>query len=179
MTPTLHFDPLASPPESPLAILPGDLLVLLAFVLLVAGVVGSVLPAIPGAPISIGGVLLYWWTTGEPGTVGLLVLLAVGVAAIIVDWFGGAVAARASGTSTLVSAVAGLVGLVLMVVIGPVGLVVGIAGTVFLATFYRERDATTSLRRAVYATAGVLASAFVQVLITASILLSVLLVHVF
>lgn len=162
-----------------LGLVSGDLLVLVAFGLLVAGVVGSLLPAVPGAPLSIGGVLLYWWTTGQPGPLLLGVLVLVGVVTLLVDWFGGAVAARASGTSTLVSAAAGLVGLVGMVVAGPIGLVLGIAGTVFAATFYRERDAATGVKRAVYATAGVLASAVVQALLTASILLSVLLVHLF
>lgn len=157
----------------------GDLLVLAAFVLLVAGVVGSLLPALPGAPVSIAGVVLYWWTTGEPGTLGLLVLVAVGVGATLVDWFGGALAARASGTPTWVSGFAGVVGLVGMVLAGPVGLVVGVAGTVFVATYVREREGAISLRRAVYATAGVLASAIVQALLTASMLLAVLFVHVF
>lgn len=162
-----------------LAAVPGDLLVLAAFVLLVVGFVGSVLPALPGAPISVGGVLLYWWATGEPGTLGLVVLVAIGVGATLIDWFGGALAAKASGTATWISVVAGVVGLVGMLVAGPVGLVVGVAGTVFVATFAREQDASSSARQAVYATIGVLASAVIQGLMTLSMLLAILLIHVF
>lgn len=163
----------------PLASLTGDILLVAAFALLVAGVVGSLVPAVPGAPLSIGGVGLFWWTTGEPGTFLLVVLVAVGVLALLVDWFGGAAAARASGTSTRVSAVAGLVGLAGMFVLGPLGIVLGVAGTVFAVTYYQEQDTGMSLRRAVYATAGVLASAVVQALLTASILVTVLVVYLF
>lgn len=162
-----------------LASLSGDLLVVAAFVLLVAGVVGSLIPVAPGAPLSIAGVLLYWWTTGEPGTLLLVVLVGVGLAALAVDWFGGALAAKASGTSTAISGLAALVGAVLTFVGGPLGLILGVAGTVFVVTYYRERSASRSLKRAVYATAGVLASALVQALLAASILLSIVLVHLF
>lgn len=166
-------------PDTLLATIPGDLVLVAAFLLLVAGVVGSLLPAVPGAPLSVAGVLLYWWTTGEPGTVLLVVLVAAGIGALLVDWFGGALAAKVSGTSTFVSAVSGVVGLVGLVLAGPLGLFVGVAGTVFAATFYRERDAGTSVRRALYATAGVLASAAVQALLTGSILLTIVVVHLF
>jgi|AntRauTorcE11898_2_1112593.scaffolds.fasta_scaffold17873_2 uncharacterized protein YqgC (DUF456 family) len=153
-------------------------LVLLAFALLVLGVVFSIVPILPGPPLSVVGVLTYWWATGDPGLVVLVTLVAVGVVATLVDWLGGAAAARASGVSTRVSLLAAVVGLAGTVVLGPVGLLAGVAGTVFLATYRTERDAGTSLRAAVYATAGVLGSAVVQTLLTASILLAVVLVHV-
>jgi uncharacterized protein YqgC (DUF456 family) len=155
----------------------GSLPLLVAFALLVAGVVGSILPAVPGAPLSVAGVLVFWWATDDIGPLLLVALVAVGVLALAVDWFGGAVAAKASGTSTLVSAVAGVVGLIGMVLGGPLGLIVGIAGTVFVATYVEERETGKSLRRALYTTAGVLASAVVQGLLTASILLTVLFVY--
>ena len=52
----------------------------LAFVLLVAGVVGSLVPQMPGAPFSVAGVLVYWWGTGfsQPGILLLVVLVLVG-----------------------------------------------------------------------------------------------------
>ena len=155
----------------------GTALVFVAFVLLVGGVVGSLVPVLPGALLSLGGVLLYWWTTGEPGTLLLVVLLAVGVGAVLVDWLGGVVAAHASGSTTAVSAIAGIVGFALSLVAGPLGLVVGIAGSVFVVTYARERSARQSLRRAVFTTLGVLASAVIQALLAASILVALLAVH--
>lgn len=160
-------------------LLPAEPLVLVAFALLVAGVVFSIVPLFPGPPLSVAGVLVYWWATGQPGWLVLSAVVLVGVLAMAVDWFGGAVAARASGTSTSVSVLAAVVGLLGTVLAGPLGLVVGIAGTVFVATYLREQDTNASLKAAVYATAGVLASAVVQTLLTGSILLAIVVVHFF
>jgi uncharacterized protein YqgC (DUF456 family) len=158
--------------------LPVDPLVLVAFALLAAGVVFSVVPLLPGPVLSLGGALGYWWATGDPGWLLLGVVLLVGVVAALVDWFGGAAAARASGVSTRISVLAGVVGLAGTLVAGPVGLLVGIAGTVFVASYAAEQDTGNSLRAAAYATAGVLGTAVVQTLLTGSILVVVILVHV-
>jgi len=164
--------------SSPVDSLVSEPLVLVAFALLILGVAFSVVPVLPGPPLSVAGALVYWWATGEPGLLVLVALLTVGVVAVLVDWLGGAVAARASGVSTGVSLLAAVVGLAGTVVLGPVGLLAGVAGTVFLATYRTERDTRTSLRAAAAATAGVLASAVVQTLLTGSMLLAVVLTHV-
>lgn len=161
------------------AALGGTVLIGVAFLLLAGGVVGSVVPGVPGALLSVAGVGIYWWETGEPGTLLLATLVLVGVGALAVDWLGGILAARASGTSTRVSAVAGVVGAVLGLVGGPIGLILGVAGSVFVVTYARERSASEGLKRAFVTTAGVLASAAVQALLTASILLTVVVVHLF
>ena len=70
-----------------------------AFLLLLAGVLGSFVPGLPAPLLSLAGVLAYWWGTGfaEPGTAVLLALLATGALALLADWLGGAVAARVEG----------------------------------------------------------------------------------
>ena len=40
-------------------------LVVLAFALLVGGVVGSLVPQVPGALLSLAGVFAYWYATGD------------------------------------------------------------------------------------------------------------------
>lgn len=162
--------------------IPGvDPLVLVAFALLVGGVLGSLLPVIPGPALSLVGVYLYWWTTGyaEPAALALLGLTLVGLVGVAVDLFGGAFGARAGGASVTTTVAAAVVGGLLLFVAGPVGIVLGVAGTVFLVEFLRERDARASLTAAGYATVGILASAVVQALLTVSILLAMVLVAVF
>lgn len=146
----------------------------IALALLVVGVVGSVLPLVPGGLASLAGVLLYWWSTGyaDPGPVALVALVALSLFAVAVDQLGGAVAARAGGASLLTTAAAAVVGVVLFFVAGPVGILAGVAGTVFVSEYRRHRDPETSLRTAAYATVGVLASSAVQFLLTASILVA-------
>jgi len=148
-------------------------LVLVAFALLAAGVAGSVLPLLPSGLLSLAGVLLYWWATGEPGFLLLAVLVGLSVVAALVDWLAGFVGARASGVSTRTAALAGVAGFLLMLPTGPLGLVAGVAATVFAVEFRESGDLPGSARRAGYATVGVLASAGMQVVLTATVLAAV------
>lgn len=154
-------------------------LVLAAFALLVLGVVGSALPAIPGPLFSLAGLLVYWWQSGyaQPGPVLFAALLLVALLALAADWFGGAISAKAGGASLRTTAAAALVGLMLFPFLGPLGVVLGVAGTVFALEVVRGREVRSSARTAAYATVGMLASAVVQVLLTATVLAAVLLVH--
>src|SRR6056297_2968659 len=149
-------------------------LVVLAFLLLVAGVVGSLVPQVPGALFSLAGVFTYWYATGEPGLALLVALTLVAVLTWVVDWFGGAIAARAGGASTTTALLAGLVGLVLFFLTGPLGIILGVAATVFAVEFYRQQDARKGLKAALVTTAGMLASSVAQALLTGSILLAML-----
>jgi uncharacterized protein YqgC (DUF456 family) len=147
-------------------------LVALAFALLIAGVVGSLVPQVPGAPISIAGVYCYWYATGEPGVVLLAALTLVGLLTWVIDFAGGAVAARVGGASTKTAILAGLVGLILFFVTGPLGIILGVAATVFAVEFYRQRDARKGLKAALVTTAGMLASGVAQAALTGSMLVA-------
>jgi uncharacterized protein YqgC (DUF456 family) len=155
-------------------------LVWVGIALVAAGVIGSVLPLVPGGLLSVAGVLVYWWSTGyaEPSVLLVATLVAVGLVATLVDYAGGAIAARAGGASLVTTAVAVGVGLVLLLIAGPIGFLVGLAATVFAVEFAQHADAEAGLRVALYATVGVLASTAVQVLLTGSILVVVILVAI-
>ncbi|MFC7202080.1 DUF456 family protein [Haloferax namakaokahaiae] len=144
----------------------------IALALLVLGVVGSILPMLPGALLSVVGLLLYWWSTGysEPGLLALVGLLLVGLTAMAADYGGGVIAARFGGASTKTSILAGVVGLVLLFVLGPLGIFVGVAGTVFVVEYLDHQDAERGVQRAAVATVGVLATAVVQVFLTLAML---------
>lgn len=157
-----------------------ELMLLIALVLLVVGVIGSVVPLLPGALLSLVGIYLYWWSTGfaDPELLALSVLTVIGLGAFLIDFFGGAISARAGGASLVTTGLAAVVGLVLIPFLGPIGLLVGIAGTVFLAEFYRHHDAKSGARTALYATIGVLASTVAQLLLTISMLVGFVLLVV-
>ena len=146
--------------------------------LLVAGVVGSVVPALPGPVLSIAGVSLHWWSTGyaEPGTVALVALTLVGLVAVGTDVLASALSTRAGGASWRVSAAASVAGALLFFVAGPIGVAVGVAGTVFVLSYLTTRNGADSARAALYATVGVLGSALVQALLTLSMLVAFVLV---
>ena len=148
------------------------------FLLLVAGVVGSVVPAIPGAVLSILGVLYHWWATGytTPGTLVLITFVGLGVVAMLVDLFGGAIAARHGGASKLTVVAAILVSIVLAIFTGPLAILIGVPVTVFLLELYRNEDRGAAGRAAIITTIGIFASALMQALLTLTMLIGFLLV---
>lgn len=148
-----------------------DLLVLVAFVLLVAGVVGSVTPLVPGGVLSLSGVVVYWWANGfsEPNLLVLSGVVFVALLAIVTDWLAGAVSAKAGGASletTVVATVVGMIGLTF----GPVGFLLGTAGTVFVMELADSGEVEESARAAGVTLAGMLTSSVLQVLLTAGVL---------
>lgn len=151
-----------------------DVLVLLAFALLVLGVLGAILPLLPSGLLSLAGVGVYWWQTGDPGPLLFAALVGLALVAVAVDWLAGIVGARAGGTDTRTAVVAGVVGFLLMLPTGPLGLLAGVAGTVFVLEFRKNEDVAASARRAVYATVGVVASTAMQVVLTVAILAAML-----
>lgn len=154
-----------------------DLVVWLAIGLAFLGVLGTLVPLVPGALLSLGGVYLYWWSTGytDPGLLVLVALTLLGLLIVIVDWFAGAVSAKVSGASTTTSLLAGVAGFLLFFVAGPVGILLGVAGVVFLAEVRRTGDSPASARTAVYTTVGMLASTVAQFLLTTLLVLGFLL----
>ncbi|MFQ3295773.1 MAG: hypothetical protein ACI8VE_002863 [Natrialbaceae archaeon] len=153
-----------------------DLVVVVAVGLAVLGVVGSATPLVPGAMLSLAGIFLYWWHTGygEPSTVTLIALTLLGLATMAVDYLAGLLSAKASGASLMTGVIAGLVGIALLFVAGPVGVVVGVAGTVFAVEYYRSGNREESFRRAVRTTVAMAGSTAIQILFTATLLVALL-----
>lgn len=154
-----------------------ETVILVAFALLAFGVIASVLPVVPAGGISLAGVLTYWWATGRPGPILLGALVVTALLALVVDWLAAIAGAKAGGASFRTSLLAAAVGMALIVPLGPIGPVLGIGGTVFVLELKRGATKEASLRAAGYAVLGVLGSAFVQALLTGSILVAVVLVY--
>lgn len=153
-----------------------DPLALVALLLLLSAVVSAFVPGLPTGFISLVGIILYWWSTGfvEPGTITLAVLVAVSLLTLAADWFGGLVAARVGGASTVTTLLAGVVGLGLLLVTGPVGMVLGSASVVFALEYRKHRNASKGAVAAGAYVLGFFASAVVQALLAFTVFLSVL-----
>ena len=106
------------------------LLWLLATVLVVVGIVGTVVPALPGTALVFGGLLLGAWIDGftRVGALTLTVLGVLTVIAWVVDYVAGMMGAKRAGASrqamigaalgTLLGVFTGLWGLVFMPLVG-------------------------------------------------------------
>jgi uncharacterized protein YqgC (DUF456 family) len=121
------------------------LLWILAVALVLTGVVGTVVPGLPGAVLVLAGLALAAWIDGfaRVGWPTLAVLAALTAAAYALDFAATAIGARRFGTSWwgVLGAVAGTLGGLFF---GPVGLVVG----PFLGAFVAELIARRDLRGA-------------------------------
>jgi uncharacterized protein YqgC (DUF456 family) len=153
----------------------------LAIALLVVWTASSFAPFVPGGVLAALTVVGYASTTGfaEPSSAVLIALVLVSLLASAADFASGMVSGRLGGASTRTVVVGTLVGVVLLIPLGPLGLVVGLGGTVFLAALdEHDGDTREAARQAAYAVVGALASAFVQAVllagVTAAFALSVL-----
>ncbi|MGH8085826.1 MAG: DUF456 domain-containing protein [Lysobacter sp.] len=98
----------------------------LAGILILVGVAGTVLPALPGLPLVFGGMLLAAWAGGfEQVGVAMLVLLGLlTVLSLGIDFLATALGAKRVGASRL-ALVGAVVGTVVGLFFGPIGLLTG------------------------------------------------------
>ena len=105
---------------------PNTLYYLLAIVLVVVGIAGTILPALPGLPLVFAGMLLAAWA-GDFQQVGVPMLVVLGlltVFSLAVDFWATALGAKRVGASRL-AIVGAMVGTVAGLFFGPIGLLMG------------------------------------------------------
>ncbi len=105
---------------------PKTLWYLIAAAMIVAGLVGAVLPALPGLPLVFGGMLVAAWTDGfDHVPVWVLVLLGLlTLCSMAVDFWATAHGARRVGASRK-AVVGAMLGTLVGLFFGPVGLLLG------------------------------------------------------
>jgi uncharacterized protein YqgC (DUF456 family) len=117
----------------------------IAGALIVVGVIGIILPAVPGLPLMFAGMLLAAWAGGfsKVGagmliTLGLLTAVSMGM-----DLWAAAIGARRVGASRL-AVIGALVGTVCGLLLGPVGLLVGPFAGALLGELWHGRSLNAS-----------------------------------
>lgn len=150
-----------------------DAVTLFALGLLVVAVVASVVPGVPAGVVALLAVYLeFFFGPGNRMSLWLLFsFTVVGLLAVVIDLFGGAVTARAKGASQRTTLIAAVVGLVLFFVAGPIGVILGIFGTVLVIELHDGQEFEDAWDKGVWATAGMLASGVAVFLLVLSMLL--------
>ena len=105
---------------------PNTLYYLLAVVLVLVGIAGTILPALPGLPLVFAGMLLAAWA-GDFQQVGVPMLVVLGlltVFSLAVDFWATALGAKRVGASRL-AIIGAMVGTFAGLFLGPIGLLLG------------------------------------------------------
>ena len=121
------------------------IIIILAVVAGIIGIAGSILPGLPGPPVSWAGLLiLYIWGSGTNGagepisTSFLLIWLAITVVVCVIDYVIPAYFTRVTGGSKVAGRGA-IVGLIVGMLVPPVGIILGTLAGAFLAEFIVSR----------------------------------------
>ncbi len=119
--------------------------IILAVLAGIIGIAGSILPGLPGPPVSwLGLMMLYFWghgadKAGDPMSLSFLLLwLVITVAVCVVDYVVPAYFTRVTGGSKVAGRGA-IVGLILGMFFTPVGIILGTLLGAFLAEFLVSR----------------------------------------
>lgn len=140
------------------------LIIILAIFAGIIGIAGSILPGLPGTPVSwVGMLILYIWgngtnAAGEPmSTATLLVWGLVVVIVSVIDYIVPMYFTKMTGGSKYAERGA-LVGLVAGMILTPIGMIAGSFLGAFLAELlYAKKDPTESLKAALGSFLGFIA----------------------
>ncbi|GGE24530.1 DUF456 domain-containing protein [Psychroflexus planctonicus] len=149
------------------------ILIILGIVLLVAGLVGSFLPVIPGPPLSWLGLLSLYFIEGVPENVLLLVItfgVAVGIS--VLDYFLPAMGTKKYGGSKY-GAWGATIGLILgLIFFPPFGFVIGpFVGAFVAEIIFNKSNTKNALKSAWGSFMGFLVSSFMKFLVCLSFLI--------
>lgn len=143
------------------------LLLLLGFILCLVGIVGSLLPVLPGPPISWVGLLLLYLTSIVPTNYWILVsTLAVAIIISVLDYV-----IPAAGTKRYGGSKAGAIGTTVGLIAGiiapiPLGFLIGPFLGAFIGEFFFNNSTSGKALKAAYGSfLGFLASTFMKFII--------------
>ena len=120
---------------------PTTLYYVLAVLLVLVGIAGTILPALPGLPLVFAGMLLAAWA-GDFRQVGVPMLVVLGlltVFSLAVDFWATALGAKRVGASKL-AIIGAMVGTLAGLFLGPIGLLLGPFGGAIAGELIHRRS---------------------------------------
>lgn len=150
-----------------------NLFLILAVLLMIGGIAGSLHPSLPGPLFSLAGVLIYWWSTGysSPGIAAFIIIVLTGLLALVLDSVAGYLGVEKSGASRKTAYMAAAASFLLFFVAGPFGVIIGTAGVILARELMLGKDFDKALRSAVYSSVAMLASVIAKAALTSLMLL--------
>lgn len=142
----------------------GTLALVLAIILFIAGLVGTILPLLPGAVLIYAGMLLYGFMTKFATLDTAFFLLQALVLALIflVDYLASAVGTKRFGGSKQ-AAWGAIIGALLGIFFGPLGIIIGPFLGAVGAEFLNRKDITQAIRVGIGTIVGLLGGTIVKI----------------
>ena len=145
---------------------------IIAGLLIIIGLVGSVLPVLPGVPLSWAGLLALHMTPGIPINYWFLgVTLIIAVVIYLLNLF-----IPAMGTKKYGGSKKGMIGATIGLIVGmlspiPFGLIIGTFIGAFLGEIINKSNSKSAIRAAYGSFLGLLASSFMEFLVAFAFLI--------
>lgn len=143
----------------------------LAVLCFVVGLLGTVLPILPGTVIVWAGIVAHWFWMGERSVSGRFVLITLGVTILVqlldvlFTWWG----ARRFG-ATWKGALGAVLGGIVGIFFGPMGIIIGPIVGAILFEYINLRNHDQALKAGVGAIVGGLLSMVVKIVLTAGMI---------
>ena len=140
------------------------LLWIIGIALVIIGLVGTVLPALPGAMLIVAGLVVAAWADGfaKVGVLTLVIIGVIGAASYLVDFAAAALGAKKFGASTRAMVGAGL-GTLLGLFLGLPGIIIGPFLGAVIGELTVQRDIAKVSKAGLAAWIGFLAGMAVKV----------------
>jgi len=140
---------------------------IIALIVIAVGVIGTVVPGLPGMPLLLGGITLFAIGTELRviGPVQLAIFVALAIVALGLNYLGNLLGARKFGASRM-GMLGALVGLVLgLILAGPFGLIIGPLLGAVAFELMKGRELAVALRSGVGVLVGYVFGALAEVVI--------------
>lgn len=150
-----------------------DWFLALAIILMIGGIIGSFLPALPGPLVSMVGASVYFWNTGysSPRPIIFTLIIFTGLAALGLDYLAGYIGADKAEASQRTAIAAGIASFLLFFVSGPLGIIIGTGAVVLVRELMLGQDFDKALRASAYTTVAMLGSIFAKAGLTTLMLI--------
>lgn len=141
--------------------------IVIAVILMLPGLVGVIVPALPGVPFMLVVAIGYAWLTHFAKLTGVELAILTGITAltVLVDYLAGTLGARFGGASAR-STIIGIIGMIVGLVILPgVGGIIGLFLGIFLSEYLRHQDQSKAARAATGGLIGSLAGIILNLIL--------------
>ncbi|HYC79761.1 MAG TPA: DUF456 domain-containing protein [Candidatus Binatia bacterium] len=148
------------------------LVIIVSFILIVLGGIGSILPILPGVPLSYAGLFLYAWYTDfeQVGSTALVIFGILTLLTIVLDFIGpglGAKRYKASKYGVIGSMIGAFAGIFIL---GPLGLLLGPFIGGFIGEYYSGGDINAAGKAAWGSFVGFAVGSLLKVVIAVAML---------